>query len=229
MPCALMHTLLSTTRPIIGARTEQPLLALTFDDGPDPCGTPAVLDVLARHDARATFFVLGRNAVRHPALLQRIAADGHQIANHTDTHRCVVGLSLPALAEELRRCARALPPGEARWMRPPFGAIDARGCAFAALLGYRIVNWSISGDDWRGFDARTIAEHILAELRPGAVVLLHDGLEPPPTGWGDSTAALRDRRPTIDALDQVLDAAQARGYECVTVEALLRRAAPARS
>jgi peptidoglycan/xylan/chitin deacetylase (PgdA/CDA1 family) len=218
------------TRPIVGALAEQPLAALTFDDGPDPDGTPAVLAALARHRASATFFVLGRNAVRYPDLMRRIAVDGHQIANHTYAHPCMVGLSPLRTALELMRCERALRRTRVRrgrWMRPPFGAIDARACTVARLCGYRVVNWSVAGMDWTGADTDAIAAHVLEGLRPGAIVLLHDGLEPPADGrWPRDVRALRDRRPMVEALSQVLGQAESRSIEWVTVDALLRRAAP---
>lgn len=218
------------TRPIIGAHAEHPLAALTFDDGPDPDGTPAVLAALARHGAHATFFVLGRNAVRYPDLMHRIAADGHQIANHTYAHPCMVGLSPLRSALELMRCERALRRTHVRrgrWMRPPFGAVDARACAVARLCGYHVVNWGVTGQDWTGADADVIAARVLDGLRPGAIVLLHDGLEPPANGrWPSDARALRDRRPMVEGLSRVLADAESRNIEWVTVDALLRRAAP---
>jgi peptidoglycan/xylan/chitin deacetylase (PgdA/CDA1 family) len=112
-------------------------------------------------------------------------------------------------------------------MRPPFGAVDARACAVARLCGYRVVNWSVAGEDWTGADSDAITIRVLDGLRPGAIVLLHDGLEPPADGrWPMDVRVLRDRRPMIEALTRVLVAAESRNIEWVTVDALLRRATP---
>lgn len=207
-------------------RADSPAIALTFDDGPHPDGTPAILDVLAAHGASATFFVLGRCAERWPELVRRIEQAGHLVANHTYDHPCLIGLSPAALARELWRCDRAVRAAGCRTdrlLRPPFGATDRTACVAAGFLGYRSVNWSVSGEDWRGDSADVVAARIIDEMRPGAIVLLHDGLEPQHGRvWTDAADdhVRRDRRPTIDALDTVLHEVRARGWSCVTLAAL---------
>jgi len=211
-----------------GRRADPPVIALTFDDGPHPDGTPAILDVLAAHGAPATFFVLGRSVARWPDLVRRIERAGHLVANHTYDHPCLIGLSPAALARELWRCDRAVRAAGGRvgrLLRPPFGATDRNACIAAGFLGYRSVNWSVSGEDWRGDSADVVAARIIDAMRPGAIVLLHDGLEPQHGRvWTDAAddRVRRDRRPTIDALDRVLREVRTRGWTCVTLGALHR-------
>jgi peptidoglycan/xylan/chitin deacetylase (PgdA/CDA1 family) len=211
--------------PAADVRTRPPAIAFTFDDGPHPDGTPQILDVLAAHGARATFFVLGRCAAQWPNLVRRAVDEGHLVANHTYDHPCLIGLSPLALARQLWRCERSVREAgvhTARILRPPFGAADGTTVRHAAVLGYRCVNWSIAGEDWRGDSAAVIAERVLGAMHPGAIVLLHDGLEPAHgSTWRDDGGdrSVRDRRPTAHALDRILREVHARGWRCVTLAA----------
>jgi peptidoglycan/xylan/chitin deacetylase (PgdA/CDA1 family) len=216
---------------VVGSTTRERVVALTFDDGPNPESTPLVLETLARHGASATFFALGRRVQAHPELVRQIAAAGHVVANHTVTHPRLVNMPFAAVMRELRSGERALRGalGRSRHpgiMRPPFGAMDKRASLVARALGYTVVNWSASGDDWQGEPAQVIAGRVLERVQPGGIVLLHDSLEPPAgqAEWRADQAAVRDRGPTIAALGQILTALQARGFRFVTVPALMRLA-----
>jgi peptidoglycan/xylan/chitin deacetylase (PgdA/CDA1 family) len=153
-------------------------VALTFDDGPDPVHTPKLLDLLARLDVRATFFVRGDAADRHPDIVRRIVADGHAIASHTWDHRDLPGRSPDDLAQDLARCRRALREiagVDTRLFRPPRGRMDPRSVRTIAALGYRIVHWGVTYADYR----RDGLEPLLARMRArpprsGDIVLLHD-------------------------------------------------------
>jgi len=161
---------------------------LTFDDGPAGAGTAAVLDVLRRHRAVGTFFVIGSQVGSHPGLMRRMRADGHAIGDHSWSHPVLSRRGSDEVRRELARTRRAVAsvlPGE--WLtcyRPPYGATSPRVRRVAAGLGLREHLWSVDPTDWRDPGAATVARRIIAGLRPGSVVLMHDG-----AGHGRQAAA----------------------------------------
>lgn len=172
---------------------------LTFDDGPtDPQWTPQVLEVLARYNARATFFVLGQLVQRFPDLIQAEAAAGHAVANHTYDHHTLDGICREAFFQEIQDTEAALGDWGTKCLRPPYGAIDAYTRAYAAELGYSIIMWDIDTRDWQRPGADVIASNVVAEVFPGAVVLFHDG-------GGD-------RSQTVAALEVILKTLSEQGY-----------------
>ncbi|GAB4429603.1 MAG: polysaccharide deacetylase family protein [Chloroflexi bacterium OHK40] len=207
---------------IVGVATDAPLAALTFDDGPDPEFTPQLLAVLERHHARGTFFMLGQQAADHPTLLDRVAAGGHTIGNHTFDH---VRLPQTPRGERLRqlwRCRAALRPYGAPIFRPPYGGQSVGSRIDALLLGYAVVAWSAHVEDWLPQTPEALARRIEDQLRPGAILLLHDRLHHP------RVPAAADRRPLIAALDLVLGRLGER-FRFVTVTELLRSGRPLRT
>lgn len=183
------------------AGTGAKIVHLTFDDGPDPRWTPKVLDLLRRYDAHATFFVVGTAVESNPALARRIVRDGHLLGNHTYSHVALPTLpssrfllELDATAAAIRRITHTTP----RWLRPPYGAIDARTRALAGSRGYRVALWDVDPQDWRRPGSAAIAAHVVSRARPGGTVLLHDG-------GGD-------RSQTLAALGEILATLSARGY-----------------
>lgn len=153
-------------------------VALTFDDGPDPQRTPAVLDLLARQGVRATFFVVGARAEAHPELVRRIVAEGHVVGNHSYTHSWRFPLrSLGRTVEELRRTGEVLhriTGRQPRLFRPPFGVTNPTIARAVRRLGLDPVGWSIRSLDTMGQSPERVAARILRRLHPGAVILLHD-------------------------------------------------------
>ena len=203
---------------ILSVRTVEKRIALTFDDGPDPDHTPRLLDVLARHGARATFFLVGERAARHADLVARLAAEGHEIGNHSWDHPSLPTLEGSAQADQLRRARDALAPHGGRLMRPPYGDQTFRTHGVARRLGYRVVLWSVNGGDWRGEDAATLTERLLARAVPGAIVLLHDSLQ------SFEDPAFRDRAPTFEAVERLIAARP--DHRFVTVSELLALGRP---
>lgn len=209
-------------RPIAGSllsvdMTEK-CMALTFDDGPDPETTPRVLEALARHGMRATFFMVGERAARHPDLVARIAAEGHEIGNHSWDHPSLPTLPMGQITEQITRTRAALAPHGGTLLRPPYGDQSDASYFAARRLGYRVVIWSVVGRDWLDHDAETIAGNILAGAAPGAIALLHDTL------YSFAEPGHRDRAPMIDALS--LLAARLPEYRFVTVSDLLSKGRP---
>src|SRR4051794_1083262 len=185
-------------------------VALTFDDGPHPQGTPAVLEILARHAARATFFLVGEQVERHPAVAAEIAAAGHAIALHGFRHRNLLRVAPRALADDLDR-AHALiaeATGEAPAVyRPPYGIFSLAALAIARRRAWLPLLWSRWGLDWRRSIApERIAAEVTGEAGPGDVLLLHDA---------DHYSAPDSWRRTAAALPAILDELDRRGLRTV--------------
>jgi peptidoglycan-N-acetylglucosamine deacetylase len=153
-------------------------VALTFDDGPHPEGTPAVLDVLARAGATAMFFVIGEQVQRRPELLARIVAEGHEVALHGYRHRLQLRMRAADVADDLARGTAAIEDAAGaapRWHRPPYGIYSPAGLACARAAGLEPLLWSRWGKDWRRFTTPArIAARATRALGPGDVILLHD-------------------------------------------------------
>lgn len=188
-----------------------PRVALTFDDGPNPHATPAILDALGEAGARATFFVLGRHAERWPALVARAAAEGHQIANHGWFHRklhrrgpAYVRRDLLLGTEAVERAAGVRP----RLFRAPHGFRSPWVTAIAASLGQRTVGWSLGVWDSARPGAAEIARRTVDGARDRSILLLHDGDGYDPEG---------NRTQTAEALPAILRGLRARGFELATL------------
>lgn len=189
--------------------------ALTFDDGPGPA-TPAVLAALRAAGARATFFVLGRQAERHPDLVRAIAADGHELASHGYDHGILVYRGPGHVAEQLKRTEEAVRAalghdGLTRLLRTPHGFRGLATWPAARAAGYRLVGWTSGVFDSAEPGAGTIADRVRRALRPGAIILLHDA-----DGWDPA----RSRAQTAAAVPAICAAARERGLELVTVSEL---------
>lgn len=152
-------------------------IALTFDDGPDPERTPAVLDLLAGAGAKATFFLLGEKAARYPDIVRRIAEDGHEIGNHSWSHPWMPGLSGGAIEAQLMRCQEVLAgiTGRApRMVRPPYGSRDFRFYRIARRLGLTPALWSVDSRDWAGAREDIVLKRA-RRAKGGDILLFHDG------------------------------------------------------
>ena len=175
-------------------------VALTFDDGPHPEGTPMVLEILARAGARATFFMVGEQVVRRPELAAEVAAAGHLVALHGFHHRLQLRLSATAVAEDLRRGRETLGAATGTfpsWHRPPFGIYSAAGLATVGEIGLRPLLWSRWGKDWRKFTTpNRIYQRAGAGAQSGDVILLHDA---------DFYSSRNSHRRTATALELILD------------------------
>lgn len=190
-------------------------MSLTFDDGPDPEATPRVLDLLARHGVRGTFFLIGTRVARHPGVTRAIAAAGHEIGNHTWRHRNAWFLSPAATRREIVEGAAILadvvgaPPS---LYRPPWGIVNVAALATARQLGLTTVLWSIQHEGLRPRSPESQLARIADRLRDGAIVDLHDapGLPGAPTRL-------------LAMLPALLDRIEARGYRTVPVGDLLAR------
>lgn len=207
----------STLYPTIsnGPR-DRPIVALTFDDGPDAQVTPGVLDDLQKFAARATFFTIGRNVEANLAVARRIVAEGHELANHSWQHsrfqnfynRATQAADLSRSSSQIREITGV--DAEPLY-RPPVGLKSPPLARAAHERGLTMIGWSLHGRDTMQADAGRIAADILKRIAPGDIVLLHDGHDLP----------TRHRRAGAAALPRVLQGLKEQGLQAVTVSELL--------
>jgi peptidoglycan/xylan/chitin deacetylase (PgdA/CDA1 family) len=151
-----------------------PCLALTFDDGPDSTATPMILDVLARNQVKATFFVVGSHVAGREPILQREYREGHEIGNHTWNHPDLSTLSPEGVVDQLQRTQATIAGAGVpapRLLRPPYGVVDPMVASHNNLT---VVRWNVDPEDWKQRDPQKVFEHIVTHARPGAIILLHD-------------------------------------------------------
>lgn len=214
----LFHRL---TTAITRVRTDRPVLALTFDDGPDPACTPVLLDLLARFEAKATFFMLGGPARLHPDLVDRVRREQHAIGVHGDDHTPFPALGTLGRQRQLRAARRACGSPRPRLFRPPFGQQDLRTRLELFLRGFSVVCWEVDAEDWQDGEAFSIAHRVASRAGPGSIILFHDRLHHLPAG------AVADRSPMLGAVERLL-AGWAGRFTCVTVPGLCRMGTPVR-
>jgi peptidoglycan/xylan/chitin deacetylase (PgdA/CDA1 family) len=205
----IVFTLPGREAPLRTGPSDRRAIALSFDDGPSAENTPAVLDLLRRHDSRATFFVVGERARGQEPILAKATENGHELGNHTHRHRHTVTLSRAELRSEIARgqeIVASFDP-DACLVRPPFGKDRRRIMQISADLGLITVAWSIDSGDARGYSTAKIVDTVMSLARPGAIVLFHDGG--------------RARPGTLEACAHVVPALRDQGYALVTVRELL--------
>jgi peptidoglycan/xylan/chitin deacetylase (PgdA/CDA1 family) len=200
--------------------TADPVVALTFDDGPHPEGTPAVLDLLAAAGAKATFFLVGEQIRRWPQIAADIAAAGHAVALHGDRHRNLLRVPGPLLARDLDRAHALITEVTGvrpALYRPPYGIFSPAGLAIARRRGWLPVLWSRWGRDWRRrATPEGIAAKVTEDLRSGDVLLLHDA---------DHYSAPGSWRRTLAALPLIFDELDRLGLRSTALEPALLRPA----
>ncbi|GAA4640510.1 polysaccharide deacetylase family protein [Actinoallomurus vinaceus] len=208
--CTMVEQRLAKTgRFLTCAEIDHPRIALTFDDGPEPPFTGAILDILGDRGIHATFFSAGLNARAHPDLLARIAAEGHQVGNHSWSHPFIADLTPPDLAAQVEATGATIAEvcGDAPDLfRPPYGARTPDSLIWLAEAGMTTVLWSIDSGDWARPGPEAIEHTVLAGAANGSIVLMHDG-------GGD-------RSQTVAALPAVVAGLEERGFSLTTVEGL---------
>jgi peptidoglycan/xylan/chitin deacetylase (PgdA/CDA1 family) len=182
-------------------------IALTFDDGPDPRSTPAFLDLLAERGVRATFFLLGRMVAAAPDLAARIVAEGHEVAVHGYTHRCLLARAPKSTMDDIERGMVTIAEASGmrpRWYRPPYGVLTGAALIAARRLDLQPVLWSAWGRDWTAASTpSSVLRTVHKGLGPGGTVLLHDS---------DCTSAPGSWRATLGALPHLLDDCARQGW-----------------
>lgn len=190
-------------------------LALTYDDGPNDPHTFRLLEVLARHNVQATFFVIGRYVQQRPDIVRELLKAGHIVGNHTFTHPLLTLKSTDEVRRELSNCRTAIEEaiGEhSNLFRPPFGGRRPAVLHVARELGLEPIMWNVTGYDWNAPPAAAIERKVQRQLRGGDVILLHDG------GHKQMGA---DRSQTVLTTDHLISLYRSAGYEFVTVQQML--------
>jgi len=202
-------------RTFTGLKRGSKQLALTYDDGPNDPHTLRLLEVLAKHDVKATFFMIGRYVRMRPDIVREVAHAGHAIGNHTFTHPLLIFESAVQGRVQMEECEKALADAigdHARIFRPPFGGRRPAVLRIAREMGLETVMWNITGFDWNADSAEAIERKVCRRVAGGDVILLHDGGH---LGMG------ADRSRTVVATDRLIVRYKAEGYEFVSVPAMM--------
>jgi len=195
----------------------EPLVCITFDDGPSPKNTPQILDILKDKGVKATFFVTGKYVEMYPEIAQRIVAEGHDIGNHTYNHKELVVSNKKTILNELRKTDEVIWEAtgiRTRLFRPPRGICGNAARKLLIEEGYKIILWTISTLDWRKVKPKAILWRVKLFIRDGAIILFHDSGSL--FGCGDS-----GRTNTVRALPLVIDFLKEEGYKIITVSEIL--------
>lgn len=194
-----------------GAPDARKVVALTFDDGPWKGQTAEILDILKAEDVKATFFMVGMRVRRSPGIARRVAKEGHLIGNHSDTHKLLGGADKMVVRNEIRHAQKTIQEVvgvKPKWFRPPGGSMGPTVAAEAGKVKLGVVMWSVDPRDWHATKPGPIARAVRKAVKPGSVVLLHDG-------GGD-------REDTIRALPWIIHNLKADGYTFVTLDELYK-------
>lgn|SRR5690625_5162594 len=190
---------------IYKAETNEKVVALTFDDGPDERYTPQILDVLKKHHVKATFFLLGSRADKYPEVVKRIHQEGHIIGNHSYWHPQFTKTGVQNMVWEINKSEKAISKAvhmETNLFRAPYGALNDELVKKLNEIGYKGIGWSIDSEDWKGHPKEKIKQRVLNSLHPGAIILMHS--------VGDVAA-------TVEAVDELIPYLRKEGYYFVTV------------
>lgn len=185
-----------------------PYIAMTFDDGPHATNTPRLLDMLKQRDIKATFFVVGQCAAEYPAIMKRIVAEGHEVANHSWSHPQLSKMAEGSVTEQIQKTHDAIVNATGitpKLMRPPYGAFTANQRGWAnAKWGYKCILWDVDPLDWKVRNAEHVKSEILRHTVAGSIILSHD-----------------IHKSTVDAMPDTLDGLTGRGFKFLTVSELI--------
>lgn len=192
--------------------TSEKVVALTFDDGPHPKYTPEILKILRENHVRATFFMIGKSVDRYPGIVKEAIRDGNLIGNHTYSHPKDIDEDSRAQTEdELDRCGKSIERVSGRsthLFRPPKGLMDETVYSVAKQKGYRTILWTVCADNHRAKTPAMMADRVLRNVYPGAIILIHDGYLP--MRWRD-----------VKATELIIQGLRRKGYRFATVQELL--------
>lgn len=194
--------------------TEEKVISFTFDDGPDPIFTPQILEILKKNDVKCTFFTVGRQIVRFPEVAQKIAAEGHEIANHTYSHPYLDNIDLGQFKGELEKAHQTIvqyTQFQPTLFRPPGGFYNKEIIDIAKKEGYKIILWSWTQQtrDWANPGTEYIINKVLTNAKNGDIVIFHD--------------CGGDRTQTVQALEPIITGLKEKGFQLVTVSELLTK------
>lgn len=209
---ALMRNVTGT---IVGVSTDQKVISLTFDDGPGPEFTPQLLDILEKHNAKATFFMVGEAAQEHPKLVKQIADCGHCIGNHSWDHSSFPLLTSRERQNQILWCEKATAPYGKKFFRPPYGHQSLMSHFDVLYLGYKVVTWNVMAEDWLDRGADVMVEKTANKIKCGSIVLFHDRLHT------FLEKKLANRQQMLRAVDMLLEKFSNK-FRFVTIDDLLK-------
>jgi peptidoglycan-N-acetylglucosamine deacetylase len=204
---------------ITNVETSEALVALTFDDGPDPVFTPQLLNILKKYDAHATFFMVGKNAEKYPELVCRIAQEGHAIGNHSWDHPSFSLIQGRERRRQIRACQKAIAPYGKRLFRPPYGNQSLISRLDVLLIGYKVITWNLIAIDWLDHSGAVMANRLKEKIQNGSIILFHDSL------YHMVEERYTDRKSTLIAVEMLLKTLGGR-FQFVSVSELLRYGRP---
>jgi peptidoglycan-N-acetylglucosamine deacetylase len=198
-------------------------VALTFDDGPDLIYTPKILDILKKHQVKATFFLVGENAQRYPQIVRRIIHEGHVVANHSYDHPNFAKVNEVQFHDQIQKTEEILQKltgYSPKLIRPPYGNINEEQIKWTTSQHFTVINWNVDSLDWRGLTADQVIHNVLDSTSSGSIVLQHSA--------GGKRGKLSG---SVQALDVIIDRLKKNGIRMVTVPELLDipKALPANS
>ncbi len=203
---------------VYSVRTEDKIVALTFDDGPSPVWTPRILRELSRAGIKATFFMVGEHVEKYPEIARQVAREGHEIENHSYDHKLLMWSDQSELDQEIlqtERIIRATTGQTTKYFRPPKAWVTKKEKILVEKMGYKTVLWTLNSKDWVTFDDKYVVKFILGRVRPGDIILFHDS-------GGVFTTEGGDRHETVKAISQLARGLRERGYRCVTISELMQ-------
>lgn len=212
MTSLILKNLMGTVTHV---ETTTPVVAITFDDGPDPVYTPKVIDTLSKYGAHATFFIVGKAAQRHPELVRMIAERGHAVGNHSWDHPSFPLVSREERRDQIMRCEEFLKPYGVKIFRPPYGDQDVSSRLDAFLLGYSVVTWDVVALDWLDHSAESMLRRVTSQIRAGSIVLFHDSL------FQHIREQYLDRYQMLKALDMLLSGLGEK-YKFITIPEIFK-------
>jgi peptidoglycan/xylan/chitin deacetylase (PgdA/CDA1 family) len=204
-------------RSFIGLQPGSPFVALTYDDGPNDPDTPRLIDVLARHDVKATFFVLGRFVRQKPETVRALAAAGHVIGNHSWDHPRLIFASNAELRRQVEQTQSAICDAcgvMPTLFRPPFGGRRPGTLSAVRKLGLEPVMWNVTCYDWKPTSPDRVFAHARRQIRGGDVILMHDG---------DQRAMGADRSHTVESTERIVKYCKSKGYQFVTIPEMMKK------
>ena len=181
----------------------------------------SLLDLLEKHQAKATFFMLGGAARKHPGLVKQVAEAQHAIGNHSDSHLSFQQISRRERRKQILECEKAIAPYGSRLFRPPHGHQSIASRFDALILRYKVVTWNVAPQDWETQDAGWLADQLGDQIKPGSIILLHDALRIA------IDERYRNRSPMLEGLDRFLEKPNIH-YSFVTLPELFKRGRPVR-
>ena len=194
------------------------VVALTFDDGPSREWTPKILDELKKAGVKATFFMIGKHVAQYPGIVKRVAAEGHEIGNHSYDHHVIIYYKTDELEKEIRiteKLIKDLTGQTTRYFRPPKAWINNQEKKKIKEMGYEVVLWSLNSKDWVNFDEKYIVRYLLHYVRSGDIILFHDA-----GGFFGTEGG--NRNETVKTIPKLIEKLKNKGYRFVTISELLK-------